>query len=126
VQSWFSPPPDRCDKLCTKGLASWETPIRVRFLGFINQSALPAVYKAEGLMVLHSEYEPFAVVVNEASCCRCPVAASDQVGATTDFIAPVNPDFVFPCGDVPFSPNYCKERFSIKLNWAGAGRIPFE
>ncbi len=74
---------------------------RVRFLGFVNQSALPAVYKASDLMVLPSEYEPFAVVVNEASCCGCPVAASDRVGATTDLIAPVNPDFVFPCGDVP-------------------------
>jgi glycosyltransferase involved in cell wall biosynthesis len=74
---------------------------RVRFLGFVNQSALPAVYKAADLMVLPSEYEPFAVVVNEASCCGCPVAASDRVGATTDLIAPVNPDFVFPCGDVP-------------------------
>jgi len=74
---------------------------RVRFLGFVNQSALPAVYKASDLMVLPSEYEPFAVVVNEASCCGCPVAASDRVGATIDLIAPVNPDFVFPCGDVP-------------------------
>jgi len=74
---------------------------RVRFLGFVNQSALPAVYKASDLMVLPSEYEPFAVVVNEASCCGCPVAASDRVGATADLIAPVNPDFVFLCGDVP-------------------------
>jgi len=74
---------------------------RVRFLGFVNQSVLPAVYKASDLMVLPSEYEPFAVVVNEASCCGCPVAASDCVGATTDLIAPVNSDFVFPCGDVP-------------------------
>jgi glycosyltransferase involved in cell wall biosynthesis len=74
---------------------------RVRFLGFVNQSALPAVYKAADLMVLPSEYEPFAVVVNEALCCGCPVAASDRVGAATDLIAPVNPDFVFPCGDVP-------------------------
>jgi glycosyltransferase involved in cell wall biosynthesis len=74
---------------------------RVRFLGFLNQSELPAVYKAADLMVLPSEYEPFGLVVNEASCCGCPVAASDHVGASTDLIAPVNPDFIFPCGDVP-------------------------
>jgi glycosyltransferase involved in cell wall biosynthesis len=73
----------------------------IRFLGFVNQSALPAVYTAADLMVLPSEYEPFGVVVNEASCCGCPVAASDRVGAATDLIAPVNPDFIFPCGDVP-------------------------
>ena len=52
-------------------------------------------------MVLPSEYEPFAVVVNEASCCGCPAAASHRVGAAADLIAPVNPDFVFPCGDIP-------------------------
>ena len=27
--------------------------------------------------------------------------ASDRVGATTDLITPVNPDFIFPRGDVP-------------------------
>lgn len=74
---------------------------RVRFLGFKNQSELPAVYTASDLMVLPSDYEPFAVVVNEASCCGCPVAASDRVGAARDLIAPVDPRLVYPCGDVP-------------------------
>jgi glycosyltransferase involved in cell wall biosynthesis len=73
---------------------------RVRFLGFVNQSKLPAVYTGSDLMVLPSEYEPFAVVVNEAMCCRCPVAASDHVGAARDLVAPVAPEFVFPCGDL--------------------------
>jgi glycosyltransferase involved in cell wall biosynthesis len=73
---------------------------RTRFLGFQNQSQLPAVYTASDLMVLPSEYEPFAVVVNEGSCCGCPVAGSDRVGAARDLIAPVDPRLVFPCGDV--------------------------
>jgi glycosyltransferase involved in cell wall biosynthesis len=73
---------------------------RVRFLGFVNQSQLPSIYSAADLMVLPSEYEPFAVVVNEACCCGCPVITSDQVGAARDLIAPVNPTFVFPAGDV--------------------------
>jgi glycosyltransferase involved in cell wall biosynthesis len=73
---------------------------RIRILGFVNQSALPAVYTASDLMVLPSEYEPFAVVVNEAMCCGCPVAASDHVGAVRDLVAPVCPEFVYPCGDV--------------------------
>jgi glycosyltransferase involved in cell wall biosynthesis len=73
---------------------------RVRFLGFVNQSRLPAVYTSADLMVLPSEYEPFAVVVNEAMCCGCPVASSDQVGAARDLVVPVNPDFVYPSGDV--------------------------
>jgi glycosyltransferase involved in cell wall biosynthesis len=73
---------------------------RIRLLGFVNQSALPAVYTASDLMVLPSEYEPFAVVVNEAMCCGCPVAASDHVGAVRDLVQPVHPEFVYPCGDV--------------------------
>lgn len=73
---------------------------RVRFLGFVNQSQLPAVYTSADLMVLPSEYEPFAVVVNEAMCCGCPVAASDHVGAARDLVAPVEREFVFPSGDV--------------------------
>ena len=73
---------------------------RVRFLGFVNQSGLPEVYTSSDLMVLPSEYEPFAVVVNEAMCCACPVASSNHVGAARDLIAPVCPEFIFPCGDV--------------------------
>ncbi|HKM65879.1 MAG TPA: glycosyltransferase family 4 protein [Candidatus Acidoferrum sp.] len=73
---------------------------RVRFLGFQNQSQLPAVYSAADLMVLPSENEAFAVVVNEAFCCGCPVVASDRVGAAKDLIAPVDPYLIYPSGDV--------------------------
>jgi glycosyltransferase involved in cell wall biosynthesis len=73
---------------------------RVRFLGFVNQSQLPAVYASADLMALPSEYEPFAVVVNEAMCCGCPVVASDRVGAAQDLVAPVRREFVYPAGDV--------------------------
>lgn len=73
---------------------------RVRFLGFLNQTQLPPVYTASDLMVLPSEYEPFAVVVNEASCCSCAVVTSDRVGAARDLVVPVDPGLVYPCGDV--------------------------
>jgi glycosyltransferase involved in cell wall biosynthesis len=73
---------------------------QVRFLGFVNQSQLPGVYTSSDVMVLPSEYEPFAVVVNEAMCCGCPVIASDRVGAVRDLVAPVSPEFIYPCGDI--------------------------
>jgi glycosyltransferase involved in cell wall biosynthesis len=73
---------------------------RVRFLGFVNQSELPAIYSASDLMVLPSDYEPFGVVVNEAMLCGCAVAVSDRVGAARDLVTPVNRSFVFPSGDV--------------------------
>jgi glycosyltransferase involved in cell wall biosynthesis len=73
---------------------------KVRFLGFVNQSQLPACYAGADLLVLPSEYEPFGLVVNEAMLCGCMAAASDQVGAARDLIAPVDDSFTYPCGDV--------------------------
>lgn len=73
---------------------------RVRFLGFVNQSQLPAVYRAADLMVLPSTYEPFGVVVNEAMLCGCPVAVSDRVGAGLDLVRHGENGYVFPVGDI--------------------------
>src|SRR5260221_5073594 len=73
---------------------------RVKFLGFVNQSQLPALYSAADVLILPSVYEPFAVVVNEAMCCGCPVMVSNREGAAKDLVVPVAPDLVFPAGEV--------------------------
>jgi glycosyltransferase involved in cell wall biosynthesis len=73
---------------------------RVRFLGFMNQSALPGVYCASDIMVLPSEYEPFGLVVNEAMLCGCPVIVSDRVGARFDLVRENETGFVYPACDV--------------------------
>lgn len=72
----------------------------VRFLGFANQTQLPAIYTGADLMVLPSMYDAFGVVVNEAMLCGCPVAASDHVGAARDLIHHGRTGFVYPCGDI--------------------------
>jgi len=72
---------------------------RVRFLGFLNQTQLPAVYTSADLLVLPSAYDAFGVVVNEAMSCGCAVAVSDRVGAGRDLVAPVCPELIYPCGD---------------------------
>jgi len=73
---------------------------RVHFLGFTNQSQLPAVYRASDLLVLPSEYEPFGVVVNEAMLCGCAAIVSDRVGAGHDLVSAGQNGYVFPCRDV--------------------------
>jgi glycosyltransferase involved in cell wall biosynthesis len=73
---------------------------KVRFLGFVNQSQLPKLYKSADLMVIPSRYEPFGLVVNESMLCGCPVIASDRVGAVRDLITPGETGFVYPQGDV--------------------------
>ncbi|MGC1933952.1 MAG: glycosyltransferase family 4 protein [Candidatus Acidiferrales bacterium] len=80
-----------------KALGIWE---RTRFLGFINQSALPGIYAACDLLVLPSEYEPFGVVVNEAMLCGCGVIVSDRVGAKFDLVREGETGFVYACGNV--------------------------
>jgi glycosyltransferase involved in cell wall biosynthesis len=98
---------------------------RVKFLGFVNQSQLPALYSAADLLVLPSVYEPFAVVVNEAMCCGCPVIVSDQVGAARDLVAPVNPQFVFPAGDIRALANVLRLAFTDREQLREAGRRGF-
>ncbi|HXM93434.1 MAG TPA: glycosyltransferase family 4 protein [Candidatus Dormibacteraeota bacterium] len=95
---------------------------RVRFLGFLNQSQLPAIYTSSDLMVLPSEYEPFAVVVNEAMCCGCPVIASDRVGAARDLIAPVCSQFVFPMGDIDALAAILRKALADRVRLAAIGR----
>ena len=73
---------------------------RVKFLGFVNQTQLPAIYTAGDLMVLPSSYDAFGVVLNEAMLCGCPVAVSDSVGAGRDLVEQGRTGFVFPCGDL--------------------------
>lgn len=74
---------------------------RVRFLGFVNQSQLPAVYASADLFVLPSAYDPCPVVVCEAMLCGCPVLLSDQIRGRFDLVRPGVTGDIFPCGDVP-------------------------
>jgi len=73
---------------------------RVRFLGFVNQSALPGVYAASDVLLLPSDYEPFGLVVNEAMLCGIPAIVSDSVGAKFDLIRDGETGFIFPTRDV--------------------------
>jgi len=73
---------------------------RVRFLGFVNQSALPAAYVGSDVLVLPSDYDAFGLVVNEAMLCGRPAIVSDVVGAKFDLIRQAETGFVFPTGDV--------------------------
>jgi glycosyltransferase involved in cell wall biosynthesis len=99
---------------------------RVKFLGFINQSQLPAVYTAADVMVLPSSYEPFAVVVNEAMCCGCPAIVSDQVGAARDLVIPLRPDFVFPAGDIAALAGTLRAAFADRAQLRATGRQAFD
>jgi glycosyltransferase involved in cell wall biosynthesis len=58
----------------------------VHFLGFRNQTELPALYDLCDLFVLPSRFEPWGLVVNEVMNAGRPMIVSDRVGAGPDLV----------------------------------------
>lgn len=71
----------------------------VHFLGFRNQTQLPACYALADVFVLPSRYEAWGLVVNEAMCSGLPIIASDKVGAARDLVREGVNGFVYPSGN---------------------------
>ena len=75
--------------------------VHADFMGFVNQSELPAVYASADLLVLPSDgQETWGLVVNEAMACGIPAIVSDAVGCGPDLIEPGLTGATFPLGDV--------------------------
>ena len=72
----------------------------VRFLGFRNQSELPALYDLCDVFVLPSEREPWGLVINEVMNAGKPVIVSDRIGAAADLVEHGVNGFVYPARDV--------------------------
>ncbi len=72
----------------------------VRFLGFRNQSELPALFALADVFVLPSRHEPWGLIVNEAMAAARAVVVSSDVGAAPDLVADGYNGFVYPVGDI--------------------------
>jgi glycosyltransferase involved in cell wall biosynthesis len=72
----------------------------IHWEGFVNQSALPAYYRASDVLVLPSRFEPWGLVVNEAMACGTPCIVSDVVGAGADMIEGQETGLIFPHDNV--------------------------
>ena len=82
-----------------ENLANEVAPGLVKFLGFCNQTELPAFYDLCDLFVLPSVFEPWGLVVNEAMNAGKPIVISNKVGAAYDLVRPeINGD-VFTAGE---------------------------
>ncbi|MGB6822355.1 MAG: glycosyltransferase [Candidatus Acidiferrales bacterium] len=92
------------DGMLGSALESQATELRVRdrvhFLGFQNQTPLPAVYRSADLFVLPSEYDPCPVVVCEAMLCGLPVMLSDEIRGRRELIDEGETGYTFRCKDV--------------------------
>lgn len=71
----------------------------VSFIGFVNQSTLPAYYDLADLFVLPSVQEPWGLAVNEAMACGTAAIVTDEVGAARDLIHDGN-GYVIPVDHV--------------------------
>jgi glycosyltransferase involved in cell wall biosynthesis len=60
---------------------------RVIWTGFLDdQVVVTALYKASDVLVLPSDVEPWAVVINEAAAAGLAIVASDVVGAAAELV----------------------------------------
>ena len=73
--------------------------VRAQFVGFKNQTELPACYVGADVLVLPSGGETWGLVVNEAMACGLPAIVSDAVGCAPDLVVEGQTGFSFPVGD---------------------------
>lgn len=74
--------------------------VKSQFVGFKNQTELPACYAAADVIVLPSDGgETWGLVINEAMACGIPAIVSDAVGCAPDLIVEGETGFTFPLGD---------------------------
>lgn len=74
--------------------------VPARFVGFKNQTELPAYYVLADAIVLPSESETWGLVVNEAMACGTPAIVSDAVGCRPDLIVDGKTGYGYPTGNV--------------------------
>jgi len=75
----------------------WES---IKYLGFKNQSELPALFDLCDVFVLPSTYEPWGLVINEVMNAGKAVIVSDQVGCAPDLIRHKENGYVYQAGNV--------------------------
>ena len=75
---------------------------RVVWAGFVDgQATVAAIYRTCDVLVLPSDYEPWALVVNEAVAAGLAVVTSDVVGASAELVRDGVNGRLFPPGDLP-------------------------
>jgi glycosyltransferase involved in cell wall biosynthesis len=72
----------------------------IKFLGFQNQSQLPAFFDLCDVFVLPSTKEPWGLIVNEVMNAGKPVIVSDQVGCAPDLVVDGENGYIFPARNI--------------------------
>lgn len=73
---------------------------RFTWTGFLEQPDCVAAYHAAEVLILPSDHEPWALVVQEALAASLPVIASDCVGAARELVEDGTSGRIFPAGNL--------------------------
>lgn len=102
---------------------------RIHWLGFIDdQRCIAALQRAAKILVLPSDFEPWALVINEAAAAGCAIIATEAVGAAAELVRDHVNGRIVPCGDMPALTNallevtdkvddYRKNSATVLDNW---------
>lgn len=75
--------------------------LSVHWLGFCNQTEMPAAYAAADVLVLPSSgQETWGLVANEAQACGAPIVVSDACGCAPDLAEDGSAGRVFPVANI--------------------------
>lgn len=88
----------------------------IRFLGFRNQSEMPAMYDLCDVFVLPSSFEPWGLAVNEVMNAGKAIVVSDRVGCGSDLIIEGQNGRIFPVGNIA--------GLAAAISWAIEQAIP--
>lgn len=98
----------------------------IRFIGFIENEKLGAVYKEHDVFILPSKYEPWGLVVEEALYWGLPVIVSNKVGSSIDMVEKLGTGIIFESENenslhssiVQMEQNLNQYRLNVeKINW---------
>jgi glycosyltransferase involved in cell wall biosynthesis len=95
---------------------------RVHFLGFQNQTQMPAVYGAADLFVLPSKYDACPAVVCEAMLCGLPVVISDEIRGRREQVDEGETGYIFPCGNVDALAQILRQALTDSARLAAMGQ----
>ena len=85
-----------------KGLVPTHLEHRVLFTSFINdQRTVAALYRLSDALILPSDYEPWALVINEAAAAGLAIVASSVVGAAAELVREGINGRTFAAGSLP-------------------------